>query len=419
MIVLEYPGIKLNSESQSSANYVYHISANKLNDEGSLTCDIRIIVNGTQIIHEKSNVAEWSQKSMMLSGFASNVYKTTSANTSQNTFIATQDSLRFIGLYIWNIFHDEKNAKALWNCWKSIIERDTPKNKYILLSGDFSPISLPLECIRYAGNIGIFISKYHIPIVRAFEANVLYEFPEVSLPSKVITFLGRDASKSLGVISEIKEWAQLLEPDKLWTDDVIRYQISRGLTLKSNPSLGDCSIDIISTGRIDDLKTVVDEQSEPFIFMYLGHGQYPNDLNYRDGDLVYDPSINPLMHNYSNSHDEIMHLLRSSNVKAILFYCCEGLRNFEADILQKSMAIEDQYFYKIRQLKLLSAFRSKVSDLNMQILSRELILSILNKHTLLQYYAGISHNDIYSTTKVIAERSARDHVSQVTMVRME
>lgn len=313
-------------------------------------------------------------------------------------------------------FHIDKN---IWDNWKSIIERDTPKNKYILLSGDFSPISLPLECIRYAGDIGVFISKYHIPIVRSFEANVLYEFPEVSLPSKVIAFLGRDDSRSLGVISEIIEWAQLLEPDKLWTDDVMRYQISQGLTLKSKPSLGDCSIDIISTGRIDDLKTVVDEQSEPFIFMYLGHGRYPNDLNYRDGDLVYDPSSNPLMHTYSNSHDEIMHLLRSSNVKAILFYCCEGLRNFEADIIQKSMATEDQYFYKIRQLKLLSAFRSKVSDLNMQILSRELILSILNKHTLLQYYAGISHNDIYSTTKVTAEKSARDHVSQVTMVRME
>lgn len=114
MIMLKYPGININSEVQHSANYVYHISANKLNDDGSLTCDIGIIVNGKQLSHEKTNVTEWRQKSMMLSGFASNVFKTTSTNTTQNTFIATQDSLRFIGLNIWNIFHAEKNAKELW-----------------------------------------------------------------------------------------------------------------------------------------------------------------------------------------------------------------------------------------------------------------------------------------------------------------
>lgn len=416
------PGLSRITKKNYVKNYIYHISAESLNPNGSLTCLVQAIVNDEIIDEGRIVIKSWDQLSMMYGAYVAKVFGLTSNNTRDKKIISTENSIQFIGSLIWNVIHENSKILAIWSQWKAAVEKNNPSNTIILVSGEYFNVTVPFECIRFAPEMRDFINNYDVSILRSFNGLNSKELLDELLPSKIIILLGNDDGEPLSIKNEIREWLTLLQPNREWTDEDLTQLLARGDSIRSelNPSL--CEITIIPKGDVAYLEDSLKDEDEPFIFLYVGHGSYHNNINHQDGNLLLNPTNIHLQQKTTGTmdHFRLSKMLRRSNVKAILINCCEGIRNFQVVEANRSddSRMEQIYFQDIKELKLLSGFRSKVSDLNAARLSIQLVDSIIKKQTFLEYNSNISQNSIFISTGVSLEKSIRDHVSRVNIMRV-
>ena len=421
MVIHMHPSLDVISEPQQIESCVYHLSSVLLDKKGTLTCHVQALVDGEVIGKGAVEIISWDKLSMMYSAFASKVFGLTSENSQKKTVIPTENSINFIGSMVWNAIHDNPEINKIWDQWKSAVENNVSSNTFILVSGEHFNVTMPVECIRYASEVGDFIQNYNIPILRSFDDFRSKVFPTEPLPTDIIVFFGNEGGEALSIKGELRGWLTLLQPNREWTEEDLNSILARGESIKSTEGLYSCKVTVVPKGDIDYLKSVLDDQIEPFNFIYVGHGTYHKNTNHEDGNLL----LNPVEYACNSSkgvmsHEKLTSLLRTTSVRAVFLNCCEGIRNFQVIAPNKktnNVGMEQIYFNDIRELNLLSAFRSKVSDLNMGRLSVQLVDSILHKHTILQYNARITQNDIFGQTGVTAEKSVRDHVSRLAVIR--
>ncbi|PDY16230.1 hypothetical protein [Bacillus cereus] len=412
------PGLNGIKKNEQVKKHIYHISASVLNTDGSLTCLVQAIVNDEIIGEYKARIQEWDQLSMMYGAFVAKVLDLTSNNTRENTLISTENTVQYIGSTIWNVIHENPRIFEIWSKWKLAVERSNPSNTVILVSGEHFNVTLPIECIRYAPDVKDFIRNYNVSILRSVNGLNSVDLLDEQLPSNIIIFLGNDDGEPLGIKNEIREWLFLLQPDREWTVGDINQLLGRGDTIYSTTNPNICEVSIIPKGDVAYLKHSIENQVKPFIFLYVGHGAYDRNQSHQDGKLLLSSTEFDWKKQYMN-HPELSRILRYSNVKAVIINCCEGIRNFQVVEVNRNddLKMEQVYFQDIKELKLLSGFRSRVSDLNAARLSIQLVSSIIKRQTFLQYNSKINHNDIFNLTGVSDQKSIRDHVSRVTIIR--
>lgn len=81
--------------------------------------------------------------------------------------------------------------------------------------------------------------------------------------------------------------------------------------------------------------------------------------------------------------------------------------------------VENYYFNEIPSLAILTGFRSNVMDKNAQIISQQLLRSILEGHSLLEFLSEIvkAEGSIEYDNDHLNDKAFRDRISRVSLIR--
>lgn len=365
-------------------------------------------------LHQEAStvIYNWNHQSAALSSYLSGIYR------ARQDFLQTEIEriVSYTGSQIWQLIHDKKGMQLVWESFQNDVRKYSWLFPYILVSGKDLSISTPIECIAYTDTPGTLIRERKIPLLRCsnlFETDVkqINEFLSHHFPEDIIVLLGNDSDittygRKLDYFEEVKKWHELLTPNKKVSDDEIRYLLATGGDLISEDA--SCRIKVVSSGNLGYLESVVCEQKRPFLFLYIGHGEYIANDFYQDGDLKIDQrQING---SENTSQEMLVEILRKGEPFGIFLNCCEGFRSVE---LKPAHGADYLYFSYLYSLRLLSGFRSKVLDKNAQLISLQLISSILQKDSIYNFTRKFG----YSFSNSYSPKDIRDHVSNVKVIR--
>jgi hypothetical protein len=325
------------------------------------------------------------------------------------------DIVQYIGNEIWDVIHADPAVFAIWECFEQAVNEEETES-WVILNGPGLSAAVPIECL-YVSKKMDFLQKHSIPVIRTNEnIKAVTRVPALdsSWPEKLIVLLGKDSDmerfgRTLGYEQEVRMWLKLMQPDREWTDDEIKLLLLRGSPVHSNPSMGrHIQLEIVYRGDLNRLAEVIDEIKEPFVFLYVGHGEY-GEKN-KDGELKWQDNEALLE---MNSFEQLTHLLRKSDVHGIFLYCCEGFRNV---VFAPTYGSEHHYFEQLHGLHLLSGYRSKILDYTGQAASSKLLTSMLKGETIGEYLRFSRAKEL-SKPNSLKPDNLRDFLSKVFFIR--
>lgn len=376
---------------------------------------LRIEVVGT--------IAEWSHKVSELSSYMAVVYRLSSESTKSQQTVNVENVASYIGRQLWGLIHHSVELLCSWEQFIKDVIENPEMTRCICIAGEKYLVGVPLECF-IATEPWTLLHPYNVPIIRKNSVHIEIAsepyIPDLPLPTEVIVLLGKDPraldGKSIDYHGEIRFWYQMLQPDQEILDEDINRCISFGGEIQSSELQRYCHISVVPKGNLDNLRTAVCKMIRPFLFVYVGHGNYLDYASHRDGHLVIEPSGSQHKVREQNTQEELADILSDGDATGVLLNCCEGLRNLEFTLISGA---EDHYFNQIPSLRILMGFRSKVVDVNAQIISRQMIQSILAGHSLLDFLSevvkveGVARND----DDHIKDKAFRDRISRVSLLR--
>lgn len=367
-------------------------------------------------------IAEWSHKVSELSSYMAVVYRLSSESTKTQQTVNVENVASYIGRQLWELIHHSLELLSSWKQFIKDVTEHPELPRCICIVGENYLVSVPLECF-ISTEPWILLHHYNVPVIRKNSVHIVKASEpymlDLPLPTEVIVLLGNDPraldGKSIDYHGEIRSWYQMLQPDKEILDEEVDSCVFCGGEIQSNEHLQHCNIIIVPKGNLKNLRSAVSGKVQPFLFVYIGHGNYLNYANHRDGHLAIESDSSQHRMGDPNDQEVLADILSDVNTAGVLLNCCEGLRNLE---FTSAGGVEDYYFGKIPSLKILMGFRSKVMDVNAQLISQQLIQSILAGHSLLEFLSEVvkvegvvRYNDDY-----MKDKAFRDRISRVSLL---
>lgn len=369
-------------------------------------------------------IPEWNNKSTELSSYIAAVYRLSCENTKNRQIVNVENVAKYIGNELWALIYCSEDSLSTWEQFINDIKENPEILSYICISGNDFLLSIPFECF-IATREWKRLLHYNVPIIRRSstypeninEPNIM----DSPLPTEVVVLLGKDPGasdgKSIDYYGEIKSWYEILQPDKEISDGEVQHNISCGGEIQGSERQRNCRIQIVPKGNLVSLQSVVGRMTMPFLFVYIGHGFYLENASYRDGHLGIEPAVDDCGIRDQNSQEQLADILSDgNNATGVILNCCEGLRNLEFELID---GVENYYFNEIPSLAILTGFRSNVMDKNAQIISQQLLRSILEGHSLLEFLSEIvkAEGSIEYDNDHLNDKAFRDRISRVSLLR--
>lgn len=385
---------------------------------------VSFLKNGQTISSESADIQDWSHKSSMYAASLAHIYRISSKNSTKAIKINVEENVCWIGTQLWDALNFANQFKQVWMDFIEAVKKGDNIRKYIVISGNRAFLSTPFESIQYAKQETAYLRTYNIPIFRSITGqNEKFSYvPMKKFPRTIVVLLGKDSNdkSTINYKEEIQMWFQLLQPNSEVDKEKIAELLSIGGAIENDSGL---VVKVVPKGDLDHLKYTIQEQKEPYLFMYVGHGLYDGHENERDGDLIISKPPSISLNKEEKSHDLLLTTLKNSPVEGIFLNCCEAFRNYDNpsdqnDDLQSRAEVN--YFNHLYNLDLIIGFRSKVGDVNAREISIKLIMSILNDQTTYEFISSLNKSKTLANSNLnqfLQHQLVRDQSSRVVILK--
>lgn len=415
-------------EKAAVKHLIYHLNFEMLpEDETVMKIKLQFICNTQVQEQEEVTISEWKHKINGLGCYLATAYRL-SSETEKNGEITIENISAYVGKQVWNMIHCMDSSKNVWNEFAKNVEKNARSLSYIIISGSVSSIATPIECVYFNPGLRRIFHDNNVPIIRLFHSQEidpikLIDIANNPLPEDIIVLLGHDSETNmykhaLDYYGEIEKWYEILQPDKKVSEEDIRLIISQGSESPISNLEQSCRIHIVPQGDLDYLENKVKKPAGSSIFMYIGHGLYVDYANHKDGHLVIKCKTKRGPYTQEqNAHEELINILCKFKPQGVFLNCCEGLHNIE---LTSNEGCEFRYFTQIKGLHIFMGFRSKLWDSSGQVISRQLLKSILEGHSIIEFLYELRRQEkvfLNGCEQSNRDIIIRDQVSRVSIIR--